>query len=192
MRVRAYAYRRRRAPVTMSRQITRSCFDKRSSGLTALSRPIYVGIAPTRPLSLNKSNGSELNADVLSLFRRTTCSASASIHYNTLKVRKIYSYSDSLKFVKISIVFFLQTDSSNSFMKIIYTGAYMILGAQNRQTFSQCRVCNLTSVSFRRHFLVCDQHVKLVLCVHTFSVSRAAAVLSAVSSFLATVLRFFE
>ena len=57
------------------------------------------------PISLNKSNGSELpNADVLSLFRQTTCSASASIHYNTLKVRKIYSYSDSQKFVKTRIV----------------------------------------------------------------------------------------
>ena len=57
------------------------------------------------PISLNKSNGSELpNADVLSLFRQTTCSVSASIHYNTLKVRKIYSYSDSQKFVKTRIV----------------------------------------------------------------------------------------
>ena len=34
------------------------------------------------PISLNKSNGSELpNADVLSLFRQTTCSESASIHF---------------------------------------------------------------------------------------------------------------
>ena len=50
------------------------------------------------PISLNKNNGSELpNADVLSLFREITYSASASIHYNTLKVRKIYSYSDSRK-----------------------------------------------------------------------------------------------
>ena len=52
-----------------------------------------------------KSNGSELpNADVLSLFRQATCSASASIHFNTLKVRKIYSYSESRKFVKTRIV----------------------------------------------------------------------------------------
>ena len=44
-------------------------------------------IAPTRPLSLNKSNSSELsNVDVLSLLRQTTCSANVSIHYNTLKV----------------------------------------------------------------------------------------------------------
>ena len=109
------------------------------------------------PISLNKSNGSELpNADVLSLFRQTTCSASASIHYNTLKVRKIYSYSDSQKFVKTRIVHHLlllllsnsvQTayretgvsNRSNSFTKIIYTGAYMILDAQTLHTFSQSR-----------------------------------------------------
>ena len=105
------------------------------------------------PISLNKSNGSELpNADVLSLFRQTTCSVSASIHYNTLKVRKIYSYSESRKFVKTRIVHHLlllsnsvQTayretgvsNRSNSFTKIIYTGAYMILDAQNLHTFSQ-------------------------------------------------------
>ena len=62
-------------------------------------------MALTRPLSLNKSNGSELpNADVLSLVRQATCSASASIHFNTLKVRKIYSYSEFRKFVKTRIV----------------------------------------------------------------------------------------
>ena len=62
-------------------------------------------MAPTRPLSLNKSNSSELpNADVLSLVRQATCSASASIHFNTLKVRKIYSYSEFRKFVKTRIV----------------------------------------------------------------------------------------
>ena len=109
------------------------------------------------PISLNKSNRSELpNADVLSLFRQTTCSVSASIHYNTLKVRKIYSYSESRKFVKTRIVHHLlllllsnsvQTayrktgvsNRSNSFTKIIYTGAYMILDAQNLHTFSQSR-----------------------------------------------------
>ena len=108
------------------------------------------------PISLNKSNGSELpNADVLRLFRQTTCSVSASIHYNILKVRKIYSYSESRKFVKTRIVHHLllllsnsvQTayretgvsNRSNSFTKIIYTGAYMILDAQNLHTFSQSR-----------------------------------------------------
>ena len=59
------------------------------------------------------------------------------------------------------------------------------------------QVCNLTSVSFRRHFLVCSRakYVKLVLCTNqmqTFSVCQAAAVLSAVLSFLAALLRFFE
>ena len=143
-------------------------------------------MAPTRPLSLNKSNGSELpNADVLSLFRQTICSASASIHYNTLKVRKIYSYSESRKFVKTRIVHHLllllllsnsvQTayretgvsNHSNSFAKIIYTGAYMILDAQifiPSPKAVTLQVCNLTSVSFRCHFLVCSraEHVKLV------------------------------
>ena len=119
-------------------------------------------MAPTRPLSLNKSNGSELpNVDVLCLFRQTTCSASASVHFNTLKVRKIYSYSEFRKFVKTRIVHHLLLNSSssssssssvqtayretgisnrsNSFTKIIYTGAYMILDAQNLHTFSQSR-----------------------------------------------------
>ena len=108
------------------------------------------------PISLNKSNGSELpNADVLSLFRQTTCSESASTHFNTLKVRKIYSYSESRKFVKTQIVHHhllllsnsVQTayretgvsNRSNSFTKIIYSGAYMILDAQNLHTFSQSR-----------------------------------------------------
>ena len=110
-------------------------------------------MVPAHPLNLNKSNSSELsNADVLSLFRQATCSASASIHYNTLKVRKMYSYSESRKFVKTRIVLHfllllsnsVQTaccetgvsNRSNSFTKIIYTGAYMILDEQNLHTFS--------------------------------------------------------
>ena len=56
--------------------------------------------ADTR-ISLNKCNSLELpNMDVLSLFRQTTCSATASIRYNTLKV---YSYSDSRKIVKMPL-----------------------------------------------------------------------------------------
>ena len=105
-------------------------------------------MAPTRPLALTKVT------DALSLFRQTTCSGSASIHFNTLKVRKIYSYSESRKFVKTWTVHHLlllsnsvQTayretgvsNRSNSFTKIIYTGAYMILDAQNLHTFSQSR-----------------------------------------------------
>ena len=105
---------------------------------------LYVGMAQTRPLAPYKSNGSELSNTVLSLFRQTTCSVSAPIHYNTLKVRKIYSYSDSRKIVKTPIVHLLlllsssvQTaycetgvsNCSNTFTKIVYTGAYMILDA---------------------------------------------------------------
>ena len=76
-------------------------------------------------------------------------------HYSTLKVLKIYSYGESRKFVKIRFVHllllllsssvqtaYLETrvsNRSNSFMKIIYTGAYMILDAQNLHTFSQSR-----------------------------------------------------
>ena len=141
-------------------------------------------MAPTRPLSLNESNGSELpNTDVLSLFRQTTCSASASIHYNTLKVRKIHSYSESRKFVKTSDcssssssvqTAYRETgvsNRSNSFTKIIYTGAYMILMHKifiPSPKAVKLQVCNLTSVSFRRHFLVCSraEHVKLVLCTN--------------------------
>ena len=49
--------------------------------------------------------GSQLpNADVLGLFRQTTCSASASVQYNTFKERKIYSSSDCRKIEKTPIV----------------------------------------------------------------------------------------
>ena len=52
---------------------------------------LYVGKAPTRPLTLNKSNGSELpNADVLSLFGQTTCSASQLLY--TLILSKHVKY----------------------------------------------------------------------------------------------------
>ena len=113
-------------------------------------------MAPTRPLSLKKSNGLELpNADVLSLFRHTTCSAGASAHYNTLKHRKIYTYSDFRKIEKTPIVHHLllllsssvqtayrETGDSNrsiSFTKIIYAGACMILDTPNLHTSSQSR-----------------------------------------------------
>ena len=98
-------------------------------------------MALTCPLSFKKSNGLQLpNADVLSLFRHTTCPASASVHYNTLKERKIYSYSDFPKIEKTLIVHYLRASNrSISVTKIIYTGAYMILDAQNPHTFSQSR-----------------------------------------------------
>ena len=113
------------------------------------------------------------------------------MHYNTLKVRKIYNYTESRKFVKTRIVHHLlllllllllsnsvQTayretgvsNRSNSFTKIIYTGAYMILDAQKLHTFSQSRqtpgLQPYKCYCFRRHFLVCSraEHVKLVLC----------------------------
>ena len=122
-------------------------------------------MALARPLSLNKSNGLELpNADILSLFRQTTCSASASTHYDTLKVCPIYCYSDSRKFgLFIIIIFFfffffffffvfvfffllLQFKQPTTKLglvialihsdleKFIYTGVYMIL-----HIFSQSR-----------------------------------------------------
>ena len=116
-------------------------------------------MAPTRPLSLKKSNGLELpNADALSLFRHTICSASTSAHYNTLKHRKIYTYSDFQKIEKTPIVHHLlllflsssvqtayrETGDSNrsiSFTKIliIYAGACMILDTPNLHTSSQSR-----------------------------------------------------
>ena len=114
-------------------------------------------MAPTRPLSLKKSNGLELpNADVLSLFRHTTCSASASHTYNTLKHRKIYTYNDFRKNEKTPIVHHLlllllsssvqtayrETGDSNrsiTFTKIIYAGACMILHTPNLHTSSQSR-----------------------------------------------------
>ena len=129
-------------------------------------------MAPTRPLSLNKSNGLRTpeRRCFLSLFRQTACSASASIHFNTLKVRKIYSYSESRKFVKTRIVHHLllsnsvQTachetgvsNRSNSFTKITYTGAYMILDTQifiPSPKAVKLQVCNLTSVSLDAIFL---------------------------------------
>ena len=87
----------------------------------------------------------------------------------------VYIYNDSRQIVKLPIVHLhhlLSSNSfqtaycatgvsncSNSFTKIIYTGAYMILNAQNLYTFSKCHKfqgCNLTSVSVRCHFLVCS------------------------------------
>ena len=134
-------------------------------------------MALTRPLSLNKSNGSELpNTDVLSLLRQTTFSVSASIHYNTLKVRKIYSYSESRKFVKTPIVhhhhlLLLQFKRPTAKLGLVIA---IIL---SRKSFTpECTlsllhkifipspkavkllVCNLTSVSFRCHFLVSFVH----------------------------------
>ena len=69
---------------------------------------LYVGMVPTRPLSLNKYNGPELlNAVVTSLFRHTTCSMSVFIHGKTFKGGgkggKMRSYKDTWKIAKPSI-----------------------------------------------------------------------------------------
>ena len=56
---------------------------------------LYVGMAPTCPLSLNKCNSSELlNAAALSPFRHITWPTSVSIHDNTFKGGKIQLYND--------------------------------------------------------------------------------------------------
>ena len=135
---------------------------------------MHVGMAPTRPLNLNKSNGSELqNADILIFFRRSTCSTGAFIHYNTLKVRKIHSYSHSdLKRPIVRHLSSVRTtyhetgvnNCSNSFTKIIWSllsvvnyTEYMILDVQNLHTFfqsRQTRVLQPYKCSFRRHFLL--------------------------------------
>ena len=97
-------------------------------------------------------HGSKLRTqDVLSLFRQTTCSASASIHYNTLRVRKIYSYSDSQEIVKLLIVHLHLLLSSNSVQT-----AHRKTGVSNQSN---------SVFSFRRQFLVCShaKHMKLVL-----------------------------
>ena len=126
-----------------------------------------VGMAPTRPLSLKKSNGLELpNADV----SHTTCSASASAHYNT---RKIYTHSDFRKIEKTPIVHHLllsslvqtayrETGDSNrsiSFTEIIYAGACMILDTPPLKAV-KFHVCKLRSVSFDAIFLFA--HAKLL------------------------------
>ena len=52
-------------------------------------------MGPTRPLSLNKCNGSELsNAVALSPFRNITWPTSVSIHNTTLKGGKIHRFND--------------------------------------------------------------------------------------------------
>ena len=55
-------------------------------------------MAPTRPLSLKKCNGSELsNAVAISPFRNITWPTSVSIHDKTLKGGKIHRYNKILK-----------------------------------------------------------------------------------------------
>ena len=62
---------------------------------------LYVGMAPTRPLSLKKCNGSELsNVAAISPFRNITWPTSVSIHDKTLKGGKIHRYNDMCDFAK--------------------------------------------------------------------------------------------
>ena len=77
------------------------------------------------PISPYKSNGSELLNGCLSFFRQTTCSASASIHYNALKVRKMYSYSNSRKNCK-------NADCSSLLLSSSVQTAYRETGVSNR------------------------------------------------------------
>ena len=109
---------------------------------------------------------------------------------NTLKVHKIYSYSDSWKIVKPPIVhlhLFLLLSSSNSDQmayretgvsnhsnSFIYTGVRTYSLINKFHTFSKCHQnqgCNLRGVNVRRHSLVCSwvRYMKLVHLVQCSS-----------------------
>ena len=61
-------------------------------------------MAPTRPLSLIKCNGSELsNATAISPFRHITWPTSVSIHDKTLEAGKIHRYNDMRDIAKTPI-----------------------------------------------------------------------------------------
>ena len=67
---------------------------------------LYVGMASTRPLSLNKCNGSELSnaaATCISPFRHIMWPTSVSIDDNTLKGGKIHHYNDIHEIAKTPI-----------------------------------------------------------------------------------------
>ena len=99
------------------------------------------------PLSLNKSNSSELpNTDLLGLFKQKKCSASTIVLSKFVKyTATVILIKTSIAIVHIIIIFFVffvffssnglpVSNRSYSFTRIIYTGAYLILEAQN---FSQ-------------------------------------------------------
>ena len=72
-------------------------------------------MAPTRPLSLKKCNGSELsNAAAISTFRNITWPTSVSIDDKTLKGGKIHRYNDMRDFVKNLISPTSSSSSSSS------------------------------------------------------------------------------
>ena len=93
---------------------------------------LCVGMAQTRPLAPYKVTAE--NAEVIGLFRQTTCSASASIY--TLKLRKMYSYdvyisiwahdsmSCSIYTTLVSMIFILtilcKSSCENMFLRCIY------------------------------------------------------------------------
>ena len=110
---------------------------------------LYVGMAPTRPLSLNKNDDSELsNAAVLSLFRCTACSTSVFLHGKTLKVGKIHCYNGTQKFLKRQFLHhhllllqavYLKIDKCAHLcfsIKRFLSLRCMILGQQNRRKIS--------------------------------------------------------
>ena len=94
--------------------------------------PITSAFENSQPLLLYGANGRVCAIPTYRVYR---------LYDNTLEVRKIYSYSDSRKIVKTPIVHLLSSsvhttyhetgvsNRSNSFTKIIYTGAYMIVDA---------------------------------------------------------------
>ena len=74
-----------------------------------VSETLYVGIAPTRPLSLNKCNGSEVsNEAAISPFRYITWPTSVSMHDKTLKGSKIHRCNDMRDLLKPRFVHHLQ------------------------------------------------------------------------------------
>ena len=79
-------------------------------------------MAPTRPLSLNKSNGSELsNVAAMSPFRHRTWTTSVSIHDKTLKGSKIYRYNGIPEIAKTPISPSSSSSSSNGLAQNMYT-----------------------------------------------------------------------
>ena len=77
-------------------------------------------MAPTRPLSLNKCNGSELlNPAAISPFRNITWPTSISRHDNTLKGDRKHSYNDIRKISKTRISpSSSSVDKHNSYLSI--------------------------------------------------------------------------
>ena len=70
----------------------------------SIRETLYVGMASTGPLSLNKCNSSEFsNAAAIRHFRHIMWPTSVSIHDNTLKGGKIHCYNDIHEIAKTPI-----------------------------------------------------------------------------------------